>query len=87
MPEGTSAPGPIGSVPPPVASVPVSKPLSQIVIPGTKIPVDAAIAYSTSIVTEILNSNIVTNPHYQVVLHVISAVLVAVGHALQTDGL
>jgi hypothetical protein len=63
-----------------------SKPLSQIMVPGTKIPVDAAIGYASALVTEVINANIVPDK-YQPLVHVVAAVLAAIGHALQIDGL
>ncbi len=63
------------------------KPLSQILVPGTKIPVDAAIGYGAAICTEILNVGVITDPKIQAGLHVAALVLTAIAHALQTDGL
>lgn len=63
-----------------------AKPLSQIMLPGTNIPVDAAIGYGGGILTEVVNSNVVTDPHLSAILNIVAVVLVAIGHALHTDG-
>lgn len=62
------------------------KPFSEIMVPGTKIPVDAAIGYGAAIATEIANAGLVTDPKLQTILHGVAVVLVAIAHGLHTDG-